>query len=100
MIFATVFPGQILSDVLRREGMAQKEAAILTEMDPAHFCRMCQDIGTFDLQKVKRLPWRILAPFWSKFIACVADEDMRAMRAERLLMVKSDLFQRDERKGA
>lgn len=101
MIFAAVLPGHILSCVLREKDMSQKEASIITGIDPAHFCRMLRDEGPFDLQKVKRLPYRILAPFWRKFFFDFLDEDMSEMRSERLVMVRSELFtQREERKSS
>lgn len=92
--------GRILSGVLREKDMSQKEAAIVTETDPAHFCRALQN-NKITLDMLERLPYRIVATFWRLWFFAYLDEDMAEMRAEKLVMARAELSPRlEERKRA
>jgi hypothetical protein len=90
LIFSmAVDSGQIFRAVLREQDMQLKEAAILMDTDLGHLCRAVKGDAPLDLHKLTRLPWRIVAPFWSKFIAAFADNELQEMRAEKLLTVRA-----------
>jgi hypothetical protein len=88
MFVMAVDPGSIFRAVLREQDMQLKEAAILMDCDLGHLCRAVKGDAPLDLHKLTRLPWRIVAPFWSKFIAAFADNELHEMRAEKLLTVR------------
>lgn len=94
MIFAMAIPsGRILASVLRDPDvdMTQKHAAIMTETDPATFCRMLQDKGPFVLERLEKLPYKAVAKFWRLWFFAFLDQDMQEMRAEKLVMARADL---------
>lgn len=95
-------PGSILKAVLREQDMQLKEAAILMDTDLGHLCRAVKEPpeAPLDLHKIKRLPWRVVAPFWSKFIAAFAENELQEMRAEKLQMARASMFTREERKSS
>lgn len=88
---ASIDVGRLLDDTLRELGMTHKEAWI--EMgcrDGAEFSRAMKGERPLDLWDFAKLPWRVQASFWSKYIAAQATRLTDDLKADRMRMVRFD----------